>query len=172
MTEEFQYTSTVRPLNLDDEGPSTMRRAPLQKIFLPLCGVVMIAGIGTGAGLNKILNKNTSKDVYNGQKIERVAGNNIADGQVFGTADEKTFNTNVEGYLQLGGIDGEGIAHLVRPGGVTQTVYLTSSITDLTKFDGMQVKVWGETFSGQKAGWLMDVGRVQVLSTKGKPPSN
>jgi hypothetical protein len=34
----------------------------------------------------------------------------------------------------------------------------------------MQVKVWGETFKGQKAGWLMDVGRVQVIDTEAEAP--
>jgi hypothetical protein len=28
---------------------------------------------------------------------------------------------------------------------------------------GKKVQVWGETFKGQKAGWLMDVGRIKAL---------
>ena len=34
----------------------------------------------------------------------------------------------------------------------------------------MKVKVWGETFKGQTAGWLMDVGRVQVVELDAEPP--
>ena len=60
---------------------------------------------------------------------------------------------------------------MLRVGGVSQTVVLTSSATDLSKLVGMNVKVWGETFKAQKAGWLMDVGRIQVISTKGQPPA-
>jgi hypothetical protein len=42
-------------------------------------------------------------------------------------------------------------------------VYLTSSTVDLSPFVGKKVRVWGQTFTGQKAGWLMDVGLVEVL---------
>ena len=62
-----------------------------------------------------------------------------------------------------GGVDGEGSHHLVRPGGESQNVYLTSSIIDLDQFVGRSVKIWGATFEAQQAGWLMDVGRLQVL---------
>ena len=86
-----------------------------------------------------------------------------AKGQIFGSKDEKTFKDNVEGTLRVGGIDGEGAYHLERPGGESQNVYLTSSVIDLSAFVGKKVKVWGETFAAEKAGWLMDVGRLQVL---------
>ena len=78
-------------------------------------------------------------------------------------ADEKSFTDSAEGSLTAGGIDGEGSHHLVRPGGDSQNVYLTSSIIDLDQFVGHSVKIWGETFQAQQAGWLMDVGRLQVL---------
>ncbi len=67
------------------------------------------------------------------------------------------------GTLEKGGIDGEGTHKLIREGGESQTAYLTSSIIDLDPLVGKKVQVWGETFKGQKAGWLMDVGRVKVL---------
>ena len=50
-------------------------------------------------------------------------------------------------------------------------MYLTSSVTDLTEFEGMEIEVWGETFQGQNVGWLMDVGRVKVLDTSAEPPT-
>lgn len=80
-----------------------------------------------------------------------------------GIADKKTFKDKAEGTLKEGGIDGEGNFHLVRPGGVSQNVYLTSSTVDLAQYIGKKVRVHGETFNGQKAGWLMDVGLVEVL---------
>jgi len=84
-------------------------------------------------------------------------------GQVFGSKDEKTFRDQAEGLLKPGGVDGEGEYHLERPGGPSQNVYLTSSVLDLSKFVDYQVRVWGETNKARKAGWLMDVGRLQVL---------
>ncbi|MFZ1549532.1 MAG: hypothetical protein WAT44_03660, partial [Microgenomates group bacterium] len=74
----------------------------------------------------------------------------------------KRFPDAAMGILKEGGIDGEGSYHLERPGGKSQNVYLTSSIVDLAKFVGKKIKVQGETFSGQTAGWLMDVGYVEL----------
>jgi hypothetical protein len=84
-------------------------------------------------------------------------------GTKVGITDKKTFKDSAEGVLKEGGIDGEGNFHLVRPGGESQNVYLTSSTVDLSPFVGKKVRVWGQTFTGQKAGWLMDVGLVEVL---------
>ena len=75
---------------------------------------------------------------------------------------KKTFKDSIVGLLKEGGIEGEGNFHLERPGGVSQNVYLTSSTVDLSKYVGKKVKVWGQTFQGQKAGWLMDVGLVEI----------
>ncbi len=80
-----------------------------------------------------------------------------------GVVDKKTFKDSVEGILKEGGIDGEGNFHIERAGGVSQNAYLTSSTVDLSQFIGKKVRVWGQTFSGQTAGWLMDVGLVEVL---------
>ncbi|MGE5041850.1 MAG: hypothetical protein ACM3IJ_03020 [Candidatus Levyibacteriota bacterium] len=83
-------------------------------------------------------------------------------GTVFGSPDTSAFKDSAEGVLKEGGIDGEGAFHLERPGGDSQNVYLTSSVLDLSKLVGKKIKVWGETNSAQKAGWLMDVGRAQI----------
>ena len=102
-----------------------------------------------------------------------VAGdtNTIKNGDVFGAADASPFPDSAQGYLQAGGINGEGSHALLRVGGASQTVYLTSSSTDLDKFVGMDVRVWGETMEGRYAGWLMDVGRVEVVNIKGTDPT-
>lgn len=83
--------------------------------------------------------------------------------EVAGVLNKKEFPDKAEGSLKEGGIDGEGSYHLVRPGGESQNVYLTSSVVDLSKFLGKKVRVWGKTFQAEKAGWLMDVGYVEVL---------
>ena len=82
--------------------------------------------------------------------------------QSAGVVDKKTFKDSVEGILREGGIDGEGNFHLERPGGVSQNVYLTSTTVDLSNYLGKKVKVWGQTFQAEKAGWLMDVGSVEM----------
>jgi len=52
---------------------------------------------------------------------------------------------------------------LERTGGASQNVYLTSTVIDLQSFVGKNVQVWGDTLSGQKAGWLMDVGKIKTV---------
>lgn len=80
-----------------------------------------------------------------------------------GIVDKKEFPDNAEGTLREGGMDGEGTFHLERPGGDSQNVYLTSSTVDMSPYVGKKVRIWGQTFSGQKAGWLMDVGLLEIL---------
>ena len=79
-----------------------------------------------------------------------------------GIADEATFKDSAEGLLEEGGVAGEGTHHLTRSGGVSQTVYLTSTVVNLDDFVGKKVKVFGQTISAKKAGWLMDVGLVKT----------
>jgi len=92
-----------------------------------------------------------------------VDSSKITKGIIVGSDDTKTFKDVASGTLKNGGIDGEGQFHLVRPGGDSQNVYLTSSSVDLSKFVDRKIKVWGQTQTAQYAGWLMDVGRVEVL---------
>lgn len=131
---------------------------PIIIIFL----VVAVAGFYAGASLKT---RASGKLVGSGElaKIQPevpVAGVKVGD--IYGSPDEKAFNTTATGVLDKGGLNGEGTHKLVRPGGISQTVYMTSSVIDLDTLVGHQITVWGETFKGQKAGWLMDVGRVKV----------
>lgn len=80
-----------------------------------------------------------------------------------GIADESKFSTTTDGELAEGGIQGEGTYHLIRGSGPSQYAYLTSSSVDLSKFVGKKVQIWGETMSGKKAGWLIDVGKIKVM---------
>lgn len=138
-------------------------------VVIGVCVVVLVAGAATGLGAFQLSAKNTGS-ADNPQPMQQVAGNSVSDGDVFGSPDADSFKDVAEGYLEMGGIGGEGSHKLLRPGGDSQTVYLTSSVTDLDKLAGMQVKVWGETFKGQEAGWLMDVGRVQVVDSNAQKP--
>lgn len=87
----------------------------------------------------------------------------VEKGKIYGSDDASTFKDIAEGKLKEGGIEGEGQFHLERPGGPSQNVYLTSSLVDLSLFINRKIKVWGETQKAQKAGWLMDVGKIEVL---------
>jgi len=119
--------------------------------FFTFVAVAVVIGAVIGFGLTR-LNKKTAS---NGVTTKDTA-------QSAGVVDKKTFKDSVEGILREGGIDGEGNFHIERPGGVSQNAYLTSSTVDLSNYVGKKVKVWGQTFSGQTAGWLMDVGLVEV----------
>jgi hypothetical protein len=120
-------------------------------------GIVLLLIIGAGIFSGYLLSGRI------GGGISQMAPGAKLEGKEVGSTDEKTFKDTATGVLEKGGIDGEGTHKLIREGGPSQTAYLTSSIIDLDQFAGKKVQVWGETFSGQKAGWLMDVGRVKIL---------
>lgn len=155
----------LRSLNLNAESKNMTSNQ--KKTVLILGAIAIVAGIGTGFGAFKLNKKTVGASP---EATQRVAGEVVNNGDVFGVKDDQTFKDSAEGYLVSGGVDGEGSHSLLRDGGVSQTVYLTSSVTDLEKFVNMRVKVWGETFKGQKAGWLMDVGRVQVVEVNAEAP--
>lgn len=123
-----------------------------------LIGIVIVALLGVGAGFLLSKKGYTPSVTTTPGSVVETSG----DKMTIGSTDTKTFNNTAEGVLKEGGIDGEGQYHLVRPGGDSQNVYLTSSVLDLSQFIGKKIKVWGQTQTAKKAGWLMDVGRVEV----------
>lgn len=86
----------------------------------------------------------------------------IIKGVEFGVKDPGKADS-ATGVVEKGGVDGEGTHKLLREGGASQNVYLTSSVLDLDQFIGLKIQVWGETQKAQKAGWLMDVIKVKIL---------
>lgn len=162
----------LKTLKLDeDKKKDPMKNKKMMLIIISV--IAVIAGTATGFGAYKLRAKSrvqTSSTAPKGSNLQQVAGDVVKTGDIFGVEDETTFKDSAQGYLEKGGMDGEGSHKLLRAGGDSQTVYLTSSITDLDKFDGMEVKIWGETFKGQKAGWLMDVGRIEVVNTQAEAP--
>lgn len=130
-----------------------------KKLFIFLI-VAAVAGVMTGytLGSNRggsVGNTPTSSGTVDSSKIIK--------GTIVGSNDTKTFKDTATGTLKNGGINGEGQFHLVRTGGDSQNVYLTSSSVDLSKFVAKKIKIWGQTQTAQYAGWLMDVGRVEVM---------
>ena len=147
----------------------TMKKRPVGPLLITVL-VTVLLGVGTGFLLNKQFPAGGSMGGNGATPVAQVATGDVKAGDVFGSTDASAFKDSASGFLEAGPADGEGSHNLVRPGGVTQTVTLTSYVTDLSKFEGMEVKVWGETFRGQKAGWLMDVGRVEVVNPSGEKP--
>lgn len=139
----------------------SFKEAKTKKESLPMKNTVIVLiiigllGVGTGYVVSKI----TSGTSQSGAPI--MAGTSVK-GKTFGSGNAAVFKDTAEGKLVDGGINGEGQYHLVRPGGDSQNVYLTSSLVDLSQFLGKKIKVWGQTQAAQSAGWLMDVGKVEV----------
>ena len=126
-----------------------------KKLFIFLIIAIVLGGV-TGYVLRS---KGGSGNL---QTSRSVNSSGISKGAIEGSNDTKTFKDTVAGELKKGGINGEGQLHLTRSGGESQNVYLTSSSVDLSKYVGKKIKVWGQTQKAQYAGWLMDVGRVEV----------
>lgn len=144
-------------------GQQILRKfsAPKKKtLLLPIIAAlaVILSGVGTGWFLSgsSLTKKSTGP--------QGVAAPGAKESTTeAGLQDEATFRDSAEGVLEVGGIEGEGTHHLVRDGGPSKFVYLTSTVIDLDSFAGKKVKVWGETISARKAGWLMDVGKIKII---------
>lgn len=123
--------------------------------------VAAVLGVISGWGIYRYQGQG---EVSFGKKgeVKEAEGKKVKKGEIYGRKDD-VFKDSAVGVVERGGIDGEGTHRLIREGGESQTAYLTSSVLDLDLFVGHKVKVWGQTFAGEKAGWLMDVGRVEVL---------
>lgn len=123
--------------------------------------VVVLAGVGSGWLLSGGANATSKESANVSTQQEEVVTQSDTEA---GIADTSGFEEAAPiGKLVKGGIDGEGTYHLERDGGPSQNVYLSSTVIDLASFEGKKVQIWGNTLSGKKAGWLMDVGKVKVV---------
>lgn len=132
----------------------------MKKAFA-IFGLFIVAGLITGFVVNYVSDGIASNS---GSKStsEKIGKDDVVESE--GIADKDTFKDSAEGTLKAGGSEGGvGSFNLERPGGESQTVYLTSSTVDLSKFIEKKVRVHGETFDNEEVGWLMDVGFVEVI---------
>src|SRR5258706_4569904 len=153
--------STTKINSTYPEPMSQIQKKNLLPVIITFI-VVAVAGFYSGAWLKtsatgKLVGSSGTQNIQ-----AQIPATGVKVGDVYGSADEKAFKDSATGVLDKGGFNGEGTHKLLRPGGPSQTVYLTSSVIDLDSMVGDQITVWGETFKGQKVGWLMDVGRAQV----------
>lgn len=152
----------VHDISVSDTSSSDMDMKKAGIIFV----LVIVAGIASGFGASYIRGasgggKESAKVNNDGTKT--LSGNDDV-AESAGIADKETFSDNAEGTLEDKTEDDphEGSFKLIRPGGESQTVFLTSSTVDLSEFVGKEVRVYGETFDSEQVGWLMDVGFIEV----------
>ncbi len=126
-----------------------------------MIAIVVVVMVLLGAGSGFLIAKGTTANLEPTKQVTDKS--QVSKGTAMGSNDTSTFKDTAEGVLKEGGIEGEGQYHLERPGGESQYVYLTSSTVDLSLVLNKKIKVWGQTQKAQHAGWLMDVGRVEVL---------
>lgn len=124
---------------------------------LPLLIIVLVVAAGIFSGL--VLSSRN--------KASQQAASAIEEEELSGEQKEsfaQTFRDEAEGVIEKNEYDqyAQGTHKLIRPGGESQTAYLTSSVLDLNEYVGKKVKVFGETFSSSEVGWLMDVGKIEV----------
>lgn len=129
--------------------------SPKKPVFLIL--VVLIIGLGIFTGYK--LSRRGGEALIGGE----IPKGQIVKGKEFGAKDASSFKDTAMGVLEKNTANEEGTHRLIREGGPSQTVFLTSSVLDLDQFVGIKIQIWGETFKSQKAGWLMDVGRIKIL---------
>ena len=139
------------PAPMTSNGDKKMMRKVTIAVYITL----VVLGVSTGFLLSRST-VTTNKETTQESKM-------VKTDKVEGVSDTKNFKDSAVGTLEKGGINGEGTHKLVREGGPSQTAYLVSSVVDLDSYVGKKVKVWGETFAAQKAAWLMDVGKIEIL---------
>jgi hypothetical protein len=127
----------------------------IKKIWPYIIGafIVVVVGVGTAWMIAGKMTRSSSTAAAPGAKVTSTEA---------GTLDPKVKYDTATGILATGGLNGEGTFHLVRDGGTSKYVYLTSSVVDLNNFVDKKVQIWGETLASKKVGWLMDVAKVQV----------
>lgn len=139
----------------EEARPATHRipKVKLTPIFVSVLVVAVVAGIGTGYVL------------AHGDKKGNIVVPLVQEQPKSAQQDNQTFKDFAEGTITKKPVDknsdyGEGTHLLVRDKAVP--VALTSSVVDLSQYEGKKVKVYGETQKAIKEGWLMDVGKVEV----------
>ena len=140
---QFKKLDFIKPLTLTSN---------FSKVLFILVWVALVFGATTGY----ILSQKPTVQKTNGITLEQATKPQ---------QDIKTFRDFAEGTIQVKPQPKdpneytEGTHVLLRKGAIS--VALTSSVVDLSQYEGKEVKVYGETQKAVKEGWLMDVGRVE-----------
>lgn len=164
--EELQ--NPISESNVEESSMSAKSSVkPAKTIIVSL--LIIIAGIASGYGIYAATGGSSTANQQAASTTIQLSAADVKEGDIYGS-DSDTFTDQAAGVLVKGGVHGEGSHHILRPGGPSQNVYLTSSVLDLNNFIDHEVEVWGETFEAQQAGWLMDVGKVKVIKLNAQKP--
>lgn len=155
-----KFTQTLEPIPMAKKSTNSL------KIIL-LALTVVLLGIGTGYGLAKM--GSSAPGVETPTTNTPIESDQIEVGKVYGSQ-INGFTDEAAGVIVDGGINGDGTHRLLRPGGESQIVCLTSDVLDIDLFLDHKVTVWGETFNTLKCGWFMNVGRVEVQELNAEKP--
>jgi len=153
--------------NLVQQFPANQKKFNLKEILLPV-GIILAIIIAGGVTGYFLANRGQGSMMVATQSKQLIGGvETVQTSTEVGIKDEKAFKDTSQGKIVVNDNKDitEGSHKLLRPGGPSQTAYLTSSVLDLNQFLGKCLQIWGETFAGQKAGWLMDVGRIKILDS-------
>ena len=138
---------------------SVPTKNPLSSVyrFAPVILILVLVGFGVFSGLvlsSRQKSQQQSSALSEEENLDPKVHESFA--QTFKDEAECEIerNDDLDKYAQ-------GTHKLIRPGGESQTAYLTSSVLDLDEYVGKEVKVFGETFGSEQVGWLMDVGKVE-----------
>jgi len=157
------------PTNTDIKNPKDQKQPSLIRItsqkgkltkVIPVFIIALIIAAGVFSGL-VLASRNKSTTSDKGALEEEKLSSQVKESLA------QTFRDEAEGVIQKNDtLDkyAQGTHKLIRPGGESQTAYLTSSVLDLDEFVGKKVKVFGETFGSSQVGWLMDVGKVEEVN--------
>jgi hypothetical protein len=140
----------VKPLEQTEGTPMKIN----SKIIYGVYGLLILIGIGTGYLL--------SRGMKSGGILKQTP--TIINTDTVSGSTDVVFSDSAEGTVEKGGYDGEGSHKLIREGGPSQTAYLVSSVVDLDQYVGKKVKVWGQTMAAKTVAWLMDVGKIELIS--------
>jgi hypothetical protein len=149
-----QHKPLVQDIASEQEEEEQQTMKMNTRVIVTVYIVLVLLGVGTGYLLAGGNTGSVTSEKPTVIKTDTVAG----------STDAKTFKDSAEGVIEKGGLDGEGSHKLIREGGPSQTAYLISSVVDLDEYAGKNVRVWGQTMGAKKVSWLMDVGKIELLS--------
>lgn len=131
----------------------------VNRVYLIVLLLALVLGAGSGIYLASTAPKGSGSS-----GIDTSAPTNAKSAD----QDSATFKDFAEGTLKKRPDPKEGEeyqegTHLLARDDHPIPVALTSSVVDLSEYEGKRVKVYGKTEKAIKEAWLMDVGRVEVI---------
>lgn len=135
----------TKPIGIVDNPERTILGVVILAVILGIISGYILSNKGGRGPATSVLTQGTSKTAEQDTSTFR----DFAEGVLKAKPEPKD-----EEYT-------EGTHILVREDAVP--VALTSSVVDLSKYEGKKVKVRGETQKALKEGWLMDVGKVEEI---------